>query len=670
VITVRAALRPARIVRTILVVAIVVALTQLAVTLPVSSEPVHVPDGTPMVLEFVATTGKVDPYVLLGESNADEDETVCVKVDWGFDYDDGGSPVRAVTFLTEPGIYFGSGVTLAAGVTAEFPAEGTYSVTISPLLPADSNDDGCADGPWLTLFGAFRGEANPPQTDFFDDAAALTRVVSFGDLGITGLSSAFARSAIIDVPDALPPGVTHLDATFYGAVGFNDSDVAAWDVSSVVDMSAMFRDATSFNQPLANWERTGSTLANVVSMENMFEGASVFNQPIGSWDVSSVEFMGDMFEDAVSFNNGGSDSIKDWDVSNVTDMENMFEGASVFNQPIGSWDVSSVTDMSDMFYDASAFNQPIGSWNVSNVTRMDNMFRGATSLNQPLAGWQRAGSTLANVTRMDSMFRNATSFDQPLATWDVSSVTRMENMFRGASSFDRSLGAWSLASSVDLSSMLDSSGMSSSCYDATLVGWSTLSPPVNGRSLGAVGREYSPIGAAARSILVTDRSWTITGDDTVEVATGRCVDESDGGLGGGSTDGSSAVTITCSPTDPAAGATVTCQVRGGDPDIDVLWRAAAGSAVVEGAVRLGPDGQGTFTFLVPRTALGLPLTVELVAWTGPVPVGTVGGPIPSSVPAGEGRGPAGLLAGVVAVLALGITVSGTRSGRVGRIPGR
>jgi hypothetical protein len=130
------------------------------------------------------------------------------------------------------------------------------------------------------------------------------------------------------------------------------------------------------------------------------------------------------------------------------------------------------------------------------------------------------------------------------------------------------------------------------------------------------------------------------------------------------------VTITCSPTDPAAGATVTCQVRGGDPDIDVLWRAAAGSAVVEGAVRLGPDGQGTFTFLVPRTALGLPLTVELVAWTGPVPVGTVGGPIPSSVPAGEGRGPAGLLAGVVAVLALGITVSGTRSGRVGRIPGR
>jgi surface protein len=268
------------------------------------------------------------------------------------------------------------------------------------------------------------------------------------------------------------------------------------------------------------------------------------------------------------------------------------------------------------------------------------------------------------------MFRGATSFDQPLANWNVSRVTRMENMFRGASSFDRSLGAWSLASSVDLSSMLNGSGMSSSCYDATLIGWSTLSPPVSGRSLGADGREYSPTGAAARAILVTDRSWAITGDDTVEVATGRCVDEGKQGLVGGVVGGSSTVTVACSPTDPAAGATVTCEVRGGDPDIDVLWRAAAGPTVVEGSVRLGPDGQGTFTFLVPRSALGLPLTVELVAWTGPVPVGTVGGPVPSGVPAGEGRGPAGLLAWIVAIVALVGTAGGTRSRRIGLIPAR
>ena len=35
-----------------------------------------------------------------------------------------------------------------------------------------------------------------------------------------------------------------------------------------------------------------------------------------------------------SFNNGGSDSIKDWDVSNVKIFKQMFDGARDFNQPL------------------------------------------------------------------------------------------------------------------------------------------------------------------------------------------------------------------------------------------------------------------------------------------------------------------------------------------------
>ena len=46
----------------------------------------------------------------------------------------------------------------------------------------------------------------------------------------------------------------------------------------------MFYNATSFNQPLDNWN-----VGNVQYMENVFKGATSFNQPIGNWDVTSVQ---------------------------------------------------------------------------------------------------------------------------------------------------------------------------------------------------------------------------------------------------------------------------------------------------------------------------------------------------------------------------------------------
>jgi len=73
--------------------------------------------------------------------------------------------------------------------------------------------------------------------------------------------------------------------------------------------------------------------------------------------------MGSMFEGASSFNQ----PLDNWDVSKVTNMNYMFYGATSFNQPLDNWDVSNVADMTAMFYDASLFNQDLSGWCVNQI---------------------------------------------------------------------------------------------------------------------------------------------------------------------------------------------------------------------------------------------------------------------------------------------------------------
>ena len=129
-----------------------------------------------------------------------------------------------------------------------------------------------------------------------------------------------------------------------------------------------------------------------------------------------------------------------------------------------------------------------------------------------------------------------------------------------------------------------------------------------------------------------------------------------GSVGGGAQPAAAPpIGLTCDPLAVAVGATITCTVSGGPPDFDIQWRAAHNPVFSEGVVRTGADGTGTFGFVVPAAALGASVTVELVAWTAPQAIGVAGGPVPASVPAGEGGLPSravllGLLGAAGAVL--------------------
>ena len=220
-------------------------------------------------------------------------------------------------------------------------------------------------------------------------------------------------------------------------------NIESWDVSNVNDMSHMFENARSFNQPLGNWD-----VSNVIDMSYMFSSALDFNQNINSWDVSSVTDMSYMFHMYYSsspfwccanrsvFNS----PLNNWDVSSVTNMSYMFDHAITFNQLINNWDVSSVTDMSYMFQRTYDFNQALNNWDVANVTNMRSMFNRNSSFNQPLNDWD-----VSSVTNMFDLF-TYTIYNQPLDNWDVSSVIRMDNMFYRNAVFNQPINSWDVSS--------------------------------------------------------------------------------------------------------------------------------------------------------------------------------------------------------------------------------
>ena len=268
--------------------------------------------------------------------------------------------------------------------------------------------------------------------------------------------------------------VTNMSNLFENRRSFNQP-LNNWNVSRVTNMDSMFANARSFNQPLNNWD-----VSNVINMKSMFFNAQSFNQPL-FMQVSNVTNMAGMFWHASSFNQPltrreyiikglrQSDRVVKfyhWDVSNVTDMNAMFLNARSFNQPLDDWDVSNVTDMTEMFNCASSFNQPLNSWDVSNVTDMTGMFAGFDNenaragieqgegfevrnvFNQPLNRWD-----VSNVKTLKYMFCNARNFNQPLDDWIVSNVTDMTGMFGYAESFNQPLNDWVVSNVTDMSGM-------------------------------------------------------------------------------------------------------------------------------------------------------------------------------------------------------------------------
>ena len=290
--------------------------------------------------------------------------------------------------------------------------------------------DQWGDIEWISMQDAFRGVSNMEY--HATDAPNLSRVISMQNMFRD------ASSFNGNLSDWNVSTVTNMDGTFRGASDFN-GDVSSWDTSGVTDMRKMFQAASSFNGNLSDWN-----VSKVTRMDSMFSSAFTFNGDISSWNVSAVTDMNNMFFVASAFNG----DISGWNVSAVTDMNNMFYAVLTFNGDISGWNVSAVTDMSSMFSKAFKFNQPLNNWNISAVTDMSSMFSEASKFNQPLNNWN-----VSAVTDMTTMFYDASTFNGDISSWNVSAVTAMTSMFHDASTFNGYISSWNVSAVTDMSSM-------------------------------------------------------------------------------------------------------------------------------------------------------------------------------------------------------------------------
>tara|TARA_B110000971_G_scaffold37995_1_gene36673 strand:- start:6983 stop:7846 length:864 start_codon:yes stop_codon:yes gene_type:complete len=179
------------------------------------------------------------------------------------------------------------------------------------------------------------------------------------------------------------------------------NSIEHWDVSTITNMSDLFKNKTSFNEDISNWN-----VSSVTNMDDMFNGATAFNQDLTTWDMRNVTSSTDMltgtiieerpryYPKKISENTtfkmkatppnqsllaiislydiedpGGLlyGDIKYWDVSSQTNMNYQIT-LLTFNEDISRWDVSNVTEMFGMFNSATAFNQDISGWDVGKVT--------------------------------------------------------------------------------------------------------------------------------------------------------------------------------------------------------------------------------------------------------------------------------------------------------------
>jgi surface protein len=276
------------------------------------------------------------------------------------------------------------------------------------------------------------------------DRRKLLEVSAWGDVVLgTTEGGYFGGCENLEITAAtgspLRPTTTNLAECFFNCLALTGatSNIGAWDVSAVTDMSFMFRGCANFNVNLSVWDTS-----SVVAMSSMFVNCTVFNNGGGvsplTWTTTALQDTDSMFLSCVAFNQTVSFS----DMSNVTRTASMFGSCTVFNNgsltndgahPLTFTTTSALLITSQMFSQCSAFNQTLTISDVTGVTSMNSMFFSSIKFNNGSTvddgGHSMTWTTTSALNDLNGMFRRCSAFNQTLVFSNVTGVTRTVSMF-------------------------------------------------------------------------------------------------------------------------------------------------------------------------------------------------------------------------------------------------